>query len=365
MMRTFSTTCRNHIFAIIGYCASIIGCKTVTNPTTQLTSQSKEFEYQNPIRNGIDNGMRDCQIIEDNGKYYLTGTSAPFFGYRTGQPNPGVKIYSSHDLLNWKYEKLLIDRSKLDSTVWYLDRFWAPEIHKVNGKYYLTFNCSNESKIENKLQGLHSGIAVSDEILGDYTVLTHEEPFLRGNDLTMFEDEDGKVYAFNNHSKTIFAVEVDMDNVEPLGTPIPCITAGSLENGDWDGVSIEGAYCIKREELYYLFYSSWTRGYEIGYATARHPLGPWTKYEKNPIYGAQNENACKKYDVAFTGDPDNPWAAVGHNEVFKGPDGRPWISCHGILKDEGVPYLVIDPIDFEDGIMKIKGPTYRKQTIIY
>jgi beta-xylosidase len=307
--------------------------------------------------------MRDCQVIEDNAKYYLIGTSSPFFGYRTGEASPGIKIYSSTDLLNWKYEKLLIDRSKLDSTLWYLDRFWAPEIHKIKEKYYLTFNCSNESKIENKFHGLHSGIAVSNEILGDYTVLNHAEPFCKGNDLTLFEDDDGKVYAFNNHSKTIFVSEVDMQNAKPIGDPKQCITSGNLEHGDWDGVSIEGAYCIKRDGKYYLFYSSWTRGYEIGYATADHPFGPWTKFDHNPVYGAQNEFSCKKYKMEFSGDTDNPWAAVGHNEVFKGPDGRFWISCHGILKNEGVPSLVIDPIDFEDGVMKIKGPTHTLQTI--
>ncbi len=91
----------------------------------QTQKQGKVFTYQNPIRNGIDKGMRDCQIFEDGGKYYLVGTSYPFW-YWQKEKNPGVKIYSSDDLLNWKFEKLLIDRSKLDTTVWYLDRFWAP-----------------------------------------------------------------------------------------------------------------------------------------------------------------------------------------------------------------------------------------------
>ena len=341
-----------------------LSCKTNTKPYDALSAGNRIFEYQNPIRNGIVNGMRDCQVFEDKGKFYLTGTSYPFW-YWNKKKNPGIKIYSSNDLLSWKFEQLLIDRSKLDTTVWYLDRFWAPEIHKIQGKYFLTFNCQNESTVNYLVKGQHGGIAVSDRLLVDYTVISHEEPFLVGNDLTLFEDDNGKVYAFNNHNKTIFAVEVDMDSVKPIGNPVPCITSGKLENGDWDGVSIEGTYCIKRDGLYFLFYSSWTRGYEIGYATAKQPLGPWTKYENNPVYGEQNKSSCKKYNVEFTGDPDNPWAAVGHNEVFEGPDGRLWISCHGILKNEGVPYLVIDPIDFIDGIMKIDGPTHTLQTINY
>lgn len=36
------------------------------------------FTYQNPIRSGIDpQGLRDCQILSDNGVWYLTGTAYP------------------------------------------------------------------------------------------------------------------------------------------------------------------------------------------------------------------------------------------------------------------------------------------------
>lgn len=330
----------------------------------QTQKQGKVFTYQNPIRNGIDQGMRDCQIFEDGGKYYLVGTSYPFW-YWQKEKNPGVKIYSSDDLLNWKFEKLLIDRSKLDTTVWYLDRFWAPEIHKIQGKYYLLFNCQNESTVNYRFKSQHGGVAVSDQILGDYAVLTHDAPFVKGNDLTFFEDDDEKVYAFFNRDKIIHVTEVDLGNMKPVDEPIPCFAAGKMEYGDWDEIGIEGAYCINKDGQYYLFYSSWSRGYEIGYATANHPLGPWTKYEGNPIYGAQNKMKCEHNKLEFTGDENTPWAAVGHNEVFEGPDGRLWISCHGILKEDHVPYLVIDPINFVDGVMKIKGPTFTKQIIRY
>ena len=353
------------LILLLGTGIVFLGCAAQKKDTRDLnTEKVRVFEYQNPIRNGIEGGMRDCQVFEDGGRYYLTGTSYPFW-YWNGQKNPGVKIYSSDDLLNWKFEKLLIDRSKLDTSVWYLDRFWAPEIHKIQGKYYLSFNCVNQSTVNHRVESLHSGIAVSEELLGDYTVLSHDEPFLRGNDLTLFEDDNGKVYAFNNHSKIIFGSEVDMENVKPIGEPQPCISAGTLENGDWDGISIEGAYCIKRDGKYYLFYSSWSRGYEIGYAAADNPIGPWIKYDGNPVYGAQLKQICDKNKLEFTGDPDSPWVAVGHNEIFTGPDGRLWISCHGISKADRVPYLVIDPIDFVDGVIKINGPTYTKQSITY
>lgn len=94
------------------------------------------FTYTNPISSGIDGGIRDAQIFVEGDFYYLIGTSPPFWG----GPNPGVRIFSSKDILNWKFEKLLISRSDMDSSVWHFDRFWAPEIHKINSKYYLLFN---------------------------------------------------------------------------------------------------------------------------------------------------------------------------------------------------------------------------------
>jgi beta-xylosidase len=138
------------------------------------------FHYRNPIREGIVGGIRDSQIIEEGGRYYLTGTCAPFW-YWEAEKNPGIKIYSSDDLLAWKFERLLIDRSQLDPSVWYLDRFWAPEIHKIQGTYYLTFNCQNETTEEHLSRGQQGGVAVADALLGDYTVLTHNSPLLRGN----------------------------------------------------------------------------------------------------------------------------------------------------------------------------------------
>lgn len=323
------------------------------------------FRYQNPIHEGLEVGIRDAQIFrDDDGKFYLIGTSYPFWP-REGK-NPGVKIYSSDSITGWQFEKLLIDRSRLDTCGWYLDRFWAPEIHKINGRYYLLFNSLNESYDCSPSRHLKSFVAVSDHILGDYEVMRQGLPLMNGNDLTFFQDDDGRVYAYNNGAKKIQAAEVDMEKMELKAEPVVCFTTGDSARSDWDHVGIEGAYVIKEKGTFYMFYSSWSRGYEIGYATAKNPLGPWTKFEGNPIYGAQNENNCKRYGSVFTGDPDNPWQAVGHNEVFTGPDGRYWISCHGILKGENQqPGLVIDPFEIIDGKIIIQGPTHTLQEIYY
>jgi hypothetical protein len=133
----------------------------------------------------------------------------------------------------------------------------------------------------------------------------------------------------------------------------------------WDSIGIEGAYVIKRDETYYLFYSSWTRGYEIGYATAPKITGPWTKALENPFYGEQSEAACKKNGLPYDGSSGSPFNQVGHNEIFTGPDGRLWLSCHGILKSKPEqPMLVIDPLEFDaNGKLVKKSPSHTPQVV--
>ena len=66
----------------------------------------------------------------------MAGTSAELWK----GPNPGVRRYSSADLLHWKIEGLLIDRGRLSPDVWYYDRFWAPEVHTFDDRYCVAFN---------------------------------------------------------------------------------------------------------------------------------------------------------------------------------------------------------------------------------
>ncbi len=312
------------------------------------------FRYKNPIYSEAIDAIRDCQIVEDGGRYYLLGTCPPFFPHYNPQegPNPGVKIYSSPDLLNWQFERFLIQREDVPEDGWYRNHFWAPEIHPRNGRFYLTFNCRN---METGFP--HScGIAVAEQILGPYTVLTHDEPLTQGNDLTIFTDDDGRSYVYRSG---IYGQEIDLASCTLLGKPVRCFAP---EEGKWDAIGIEGPYVIKREGAYYLFYSSWTRGYEIGYATASSPLGPWTKWEGNPFFGAQDPKACEKNGMPYTGNPDSPLTRVGHNAIFTGPDGRDWLTCHYQEKG-GRESLGFDPIWIEDGQVRSNGPTCTEQVV--
>ncbi len=325
-----------------------------------------QFNYTNPIK---DMDFRDTHILYDEGIYYAVGTCSPYWAGK----NPGVKIYSSKDLVTWKYEKLLIDASTLADTVWYRDRFWAPELRKIGRKYYLTFNCQNNehgyADIQSQKAYHACGVAVSDHILGPYTVVTDKKPLTSfpSNDLSLFVDENEKTYAFFNNGWTdlhhIYVAEIDLSTCRLKEEPVKLI---SQEPGKWDGAGVEGSHVIKRNGIYYLFYSSWTKGYAVGYATAKNIYGPWTKYENNPLFGSYSENDTT-YIVREGREIQSPEcniSGIGHNQIFVGPDGRYWTSYHGYIKKSPNAVTLIDPIWFEKNQIKTNTPTYTPQGIV-
>lgn len=329
------------------------------NYWVSIMAQSEVFSYQNPIREGIDpNGIRDCQVFMDNGYWYLTGTAYPFWNWQeaNGSLNPGVPLYRSKDLMHWTFLTYLIRCPSVDK--WYYRRFWAPEIHRIKGKYYLTFNCTNATA---GYEDLHVGYAVADKIEGPYTIVTDDKPLAKGNDMSLFEDEDGSVWGFwCGKNVGIECAKIDLEKGILLSKPHTIILPGKVDFSDlnklvykeWDSKGIEGPYVIKYQGKYYLFYSSWTRGYEIGYAIADKIDGLWYKSPNNPFYGAQDPEYCRNNGIEYT-KGNTPFVQVGHNALFKGIDGCWWLSCHGITQDNPSPALVIDLIEFDQWFVKI------------
>lgn len=323
-------------------------------------NEANVFEYQNPIEVPCaPDGIRDPQIVRHNGLYYMTGTIP---GFWPGSVSPGVKLFSSPDLRNWKDEGFLIDRKTIPEAAWYRDRFWAPELHAWQGKWYLSFNARNESKEHPHFHGC--ALAVADDIKGPYRMLTLDKPLVRGNDLHIFVDDDNRTYAFWNGGY-IFACEIDLEKGTLTGIPKKLFTK-SPEKTAWDYIGIEGSYVWKHNKRYYLFYSSWSRGYEVGYATADSVFGPWTKNPGNPIYGNVNPRVLRRFRLPLPADyRKSPFLNCGHNAIFTGPDGNVWISAHGIRKD-GTPRLCFDPLKIDvSGTIQYSGPTFEKQIVSF
>ncbi len=345
----------------------------ITLMITGCRVTSLDFIYSNPNDQLI---MRDTHIIPnpEDGKFYAVGTL--FWGYEDPDGIAGFRLYVSDNLKDWEPGPWIMKQSEIPEEAWYRSVFWAPEIHQINGKWYFTYNCDGIQKIDRDLYGSPhgAGISVADKITGPYSALSNKPlaPWPH-NDLTLFQDEDGKVYAFFNNGHfnmkkypeskhSIFVAEVDLDKGELTEEPHKLLT-----QRDWfESFLIEGAHMVKTGGVYYLFYSGYDEeGYYVGYATAKHVYGPYTRAEKNPLFGARHDGALIK-DGKIDYDIDHPFRELGHNQVFKGPDGRYWSSCHAYIKggdDKFGAMLVIDPLDFNDGVITSPTPTWTLQSV--
>lgn len=80
--------------------------------------------------------------------------------------------------------------------------------------------------------------------------------------------------------------------------PNPILTPGAP--GEWDGHIIEMSDAFKDKGTYYLYYhgSGGGKGYQIGVATSQHPLGPFVKYEGNPLLKVGPEGGWKDEHIA-------------------------------------------------------------------
>lgn len=339
------------------------------------------FCYTNPITRDTSLSMRDYDIIKVGDKWYCTGTSAPFWSGH----NPGVRLLVSEDLIHWRQQGWLIDASELPPNCPYDGRFWAPEIHFIHHKYWLTVNSGEVTKDDPKGMKTHSiWLFSSDEITGPYKLVNGPLTQQYNNDATLFEDTDGQTYLYCS-GNGLFEAKIDLAAGKLIGGGIhKFLDKRSPGNPDWMVGGIEAPFVVKKDGTYFMFFSSWTRGYEIGLLKSKSPLGPWELASRKPIFGTRKRGYRR--NLAIEGgyanlkykDTKDPYCETGSNVIFTGPDGKLWSSCHYLIYAkhpypfgpnlkawEKVPQLGIEPVHFKNGMFYIHGPTWTKQCVVY
>lgn len=161
--------CRLVLFCILTFLAAL--CPAQMIPVDNLKdggSNHSEFRYTNPVTRDTGISMRDHYIIKVGDRWFCTGTSNPVW---TGH-NPGVRLLVSDDLINWKQHSWLIDASRLPAGCPYNGRFWAPEIHYIQNRYWLTVNSGRVTEEDPKGMSTHSiWLFVSDSVTGPYSLV--------------------------------------------------------------------------------------------------------------------------------------------------------------------------------------------------
>lgn len=220
----------------------------------------------------------DPTIFYINHQYYLYGTNG-------SNADSGYKVFISKDLKNWQSKQgdngyALVKNNEMFGT----KGFWAPQVFNYHNRYFIAYT-ANE----------HIAIAESSSPLGLFTQKKNRplDTSIKQIDPFVFFD-DGKIYLYHvrlQNGNRIFVEELNNDLTVASNTFSECIS-GVINQQPWEntqGVNwtvTEGPTVIKRNKIYYLFYSAndfRNPDYAVGYATAETPLGPWKKYNKNPI----------------------------------------------------------------------------------
>ncbi|MFX0560116.1 glycoside hydrolase family 43 protein [Tepidibacillus infernus] len=325
------------VIAGIGVFYSLLAQKTIT--------------YKNPVGDMTDIG--DPFVLKTGNSYYM---------YATSEATRGFKVWKSNNLVSWEYKGLAYDHYE-QANRWATGDFWAPEVIKHDGMFYMVYSARNNDG------HLRISIATSKDPLGPFKdtsvdIIKKEGSYIDGD---IFIDNDGTPYLYyvkdnseniinGKHVSQIYVQKMDQSLTQLIGQPQLLITPDQ----QWEGIDRdfqwnEGPFVLKHDKRYYLMYSAnfyASADYAIGYAVSDHPMGPFKKAKENPILSKDLEHGI---------------SGPGHNSVTLGPDGENlYIIYHTHTypnAPSGLRQMYIDRLFFEDGRIKIEGPTYLEQEI--
>ncbi len=264
----------------------------------------------------IDFRIRDPFVLVDGGRYYLY-EAEPWSG------GEGIYVRRSADLITWTAKELVM---KLPEGVC-ATAFWAPEVHKYNGKYYL-FVTLTEKKGTRPIQALAPNvdeknlyprgtwIFVADEPTGPFLPVK-KGPLPPAEHMTLdgtLYVEDGKPYMVYCHEwcqkgeGTIEYAPLSKDFSSFTAPPKTLLNARAAIPGA--GFVTDGPFFYRsaKSGRLYLIWSNFIteRGYCVFVRSSPSGkiAGPWTKDE-----------------VLFSGDG-------GHGMIFTGTDGKLRLTLH-------------------------------------
>ncbi len=313
---------------------------------------ANDSTYTNPVLE-LNGDIADPSVLKYDGKYYLYATNILSHTY-------GYKVYESTDLVHWEDKGDAFNKN-ISGNSWGKENFWAPEVVEYNGSFYMIYSARAEDGI------LKIAIAKSSDPLGPF--INVKAPLFE-NDLEcidghLFIDDDKSVYVFytkdcSSHKVNGYPTSesyVRSINLNYMAMGTECLVATPYQ--EWEKQSSnpiwnEGPHVIKHNDIYYLMYSGnafFLPSYGLGCATATSPLGPYTKYESNPVLHQNPE-------IGATG--------TGHHCIVESPDGTELFVVYHIHKDSNNPHggraISIDRIHFDSNdSLIVDGPTKSPQ----
>ncbi len=357
---------------------------------TEVKKIAEAKTYQNPLP--IEFG--DPYVLHvKNDRYYMYGTG--------GVTTNGFAAYSSDDLVNWKNEGQVFYANNKngwsDSAAEWNGAYWAPEVYARNGRYYMFYSAQWKNNPGKDMENFRIGVAVADSPKGPFIDLNNKPIFDPGYpiiDANVLFTDDGKAYLYYSRAcykhpveseisawakqkgwyneveeSWVYGVELNPDFSGVIGEPVVLLRPPAKmddKQAEWESRSVtskevnrrwtEGSVAFKKGDTYYMMYSAnyfGGKNYAVGYATSKHPLGPFEKSSTNPVL---EKNVEKGGTVTGT----------GHNSITYSPDGKELFCVyHGRTTATGDKRMVfIDRMNIlPDGSLKVEGPTTTPQAV--
>ncbi len=284
----------------------------------------------------------DPHVIRTSNGYFAYGTDSPDQPVlrQTGRIFP---VLRSGDLRRWELVGGALN--PLDA-----EHYWAPEVCESKGRYFMYYSAGGE---EGEAQRLRVAISQRPEgpFIDQGKVLMPDEPFSidaspfhdpRSGDWYLFFAKDFLDGDFPGTGCAVVKLSGDLMGID--GEPTTVLRAGAAWQAyernrrwyerDWPvWYTVEGPFCVYRQERYWLFYSGglWKgEDYGVGVAVSDHVLGPYVDAR------ASEGPSVLRSRPGLRG--------PGHNSVVVGPDGRDYICFHAW--DEGYTkrQMYIEPL---------------------
>jgi len=307
--------------------------------------------FSNPILAGFYPDPSICKVEDD---YFLVTSTFSFF--------PGIPIFQSKDLVNWKLIGHVLDRPEqlnLDSQGVSRGLF-APTIRYNNGLFYVT--CT--------LVDVGGNFVVTSKSAEGPWSNPIWLPEINGIDPSFFFDDDGKSFVLYNSDapdnkplyqghRTIRMVEFDIEKMTVTSEPKILINGGVdiTKKPIW----IEGPHIYKVNGTYYLTAAEGGTAEDHSQTIFRSDkvYGPYIPYEKNPILTQKDLDPNRK----------NPVTCTGHADFVQIDKGDWWSVFLGCRPFKGNNYntgreTFLAPVKWIEG-WPVINPEYREVQFSY
>lgn len=259
-------------------------------------SSEESPEIVNPVLPG---DRPDPTVIKVGDTFWASATSnewAPLF-----------PIFKSKDLVNWELVTYVFPEG---SPEWAYKNFWAPELSydEEQDKVYAYYTARDEDS-----DRLSVAVASADNPEGPYTdhgPLVAQE--LGSIDAYEARDENGTLYLLwkedgNSQGKPtpMWAQEITEDRTKLVGEKHELFR----NDKPWEGHLVEGVSIFRANDYYYATYSAGSCcdvacDYKTGIARSESLLGPWKKYEGNPVLTDNEDWKCPGHGSVVQKDDD-------------------------------------------------------------